>query len=460
VSEVNPRDSSSNENLKIWIPVGIITLIGFVVAYSYVPPPPPKKFILATGGPTGQYFANGKRYAEILKKQGFTVELRNSKGSVENLGLLMDDASGVTVALVQGGTATKQNSDKLCSIASLYLEPLWVFHRGAMIQRLSELKGKKLAIGPLGSGTRPVAERVLEENGLDAKNTSLSESSGIKAAQQLIDGTIDAAFFVTGAESKVVKKLLQVKGVHLMSFDRAKAYQRRDPFLSGVTLFQGLVDLEHNIPDRDTVLIAPTATLVARADTHPAVIQLMLGAAVQVHRTGGRLEEPGAYPSWNVDPTIPLHYKSRRYLESGPSALYRFLPFWLASLFDRLKIMLLPLATLLIPLGKIAPPLVRWRIRYRIFRWYKVLKEVDAHLRLEHGTQETLMAERERLLIMEREIAEVKVPLSYMSEYYSLRLHVEFALNKLEGLMEKKSMSGEFPAAPASLIPGASEAEA
>ena len=71
---------------------------------------------------------------------------------------------------------------------------------------------------------------------------------------------------------------------------------------------------------------------------------------------------------------------AKRFYKSGQPVLQRLLPFWLASLVDRAKVMLIPLVMLMMPLLRAAPPLMRWRTRRKIYLWYSDLREIDQRL--------------------------------------------------------------------------------
>jgi hypothetical protein len=117
-----------------------------------------------------------------------------------------------------------------------------------------------------------------------------------------------------------------------------------------------VVDFRENIPNKDIHLLAASATLVIREDFHPALVDLILQAASEVHGKGGIFESPYQFPSAQfVD--FPIQKEALRYFKSGPPFLQKYLPFWAASLIDRLKVMLFTLLTLLIPLFKVVPHL-------------------------------------------------------------------------------------------------------
>lgn len=418
------------EYIKVFGPAALLTIVGFIVAYQFVDPAPPNHIIIGTGSKEGAYYAFGKAYSEILARDKVILEVRSTAGSAENIKLLEAESGGVDVAFLQGGTGTLATSDELLSLGSLYFEPLWVFRRADIsFSQASDLVGKRIAVGKEGSGTRILSMLLLELNGLTSSPTQIISVGGNDAADMLLKGRLDAACFVTAAHSPMVKLLLGSEKVHLLSFKRMKAYTTRYRYLSKVELPEGVIDFKDNIPPRDVSLIAPAAQLAARKDFHPALIDLLLQAAKEVHAAGGLFEEPGEFPSAKyVD--FPLSKDARRFYASGPPFLRRYLPFWAANLVDRLKIMLLPLLALFFPLFKLMPPIYRWRIRSRVYRWYSELEAIDPEIQKGVTTAEVekYLAELDRI---EEKVSKVSVPYSYFEELYDLRLHIEMLRNKL-----------------------------
>jgi len=408
----------------------IVLLAGFAFAYQFVEPAPPREITIATGGTSGAYYAFAKRYHETLARQGIKLNVLKSAGSIENIQLL---ASGkADVAFIQGGTGNAQANPDLVSLGSLYFEPLWVFVRADLaVETLSHLRGLKITAGAQGSGTWAVAKRLLEANQVPTDSPNISHVPSTDAARALMAGEVDAAFFVTSPTSSLVRGLLERSDLKLLNFDRAAAYTRQLRYLSAVTLHQGVISLGRNIPAHTMTLLAPAATLAARKNLHPALQSLIVQAAREIHGGGGVFEEPGQFPSTRyLD--YPLSDDARRALENGPSFLERYLPFWAAVLVDRLKVMLIPLITLMIPLMKILPPAYRWRIRSRIFRWYKDL------IRIEQAAINTADGDERQALLQElssmaNEVRDLHVPLSYTDEVYNLRLHIEMIMRTLNG---------------------------
>ncbi|HEU4343135.1 MAG TPA: TAXI family TRAP transporter solute-binding subunit, partial [Candidatus Binatia bacterium] len=397
--------------------------------------PPPTVVRIATGATNGAYYAFAQRYARLLSNDGISLEVVSTAGSVENFDLLKK--GDVSLALVQGGSATDDDKESLQSLGSLFLEPAWVFtRRQKPIKRFSDLKGKRVAVGAAGSGTYLLAMQLLSAAGITEANATLIQGDTAQAATLLSQGKIDAAFFVASPEAPLIQSLFQNPALEILNFDRAPAYARRFPFLTPVTLSEGVVNLQRNVPPRDTTLMAASANLAARRDLHASLIPSLLNAVTQVHRPGGVLEHKRQFPSVDfVD--LPLNEDARRYITNGPSFLFRWLPYGTAVLMDRLKIMVLPFLAL-IPLFRIAPPLYNWRIRSKIYRWYAAVREIDLMVQKDAiaGDPEVVL---DRLKKLERDVASVSVPLSYTGELYHLRLHIGLLQQELEKLSGQSS---------------------
>ena len=431
--------------LKVYGPITLLVAASFWFAYQFVDPAPPRSLTLATGSAEGAYHAFGERFKALLAKDGIEVRLLNTAGSVDNMAQLGATEDGdntsprVDIAFVQSGIGSPEESPGLVSLGSLYFEPLWIFARGQeRPRRLTELAGKRLAVGAEGSGTRNVALQLLAANGIgdgQTTDTELLPLGGKAAAEALIAGDVDAAFFVTAHENPNLQQLFAAADVHLMTFERAAAYERRFRHLSKLPLPEGVLDLAANRPDETLHLLSPVATLVAREDFHPALVDLMLRAASRIHGASGLFQEPGQFPSpLYVD--FPLSEEAERFYKSGLPFLRRVLPFWAATIVERLWVMILPILTLMIPLLRIAPPTYRWQIRRRIVRWYRDLIAIEEKLAAaarddDRGAYENALAAVERL---QDEVGRVSVPLAYTADLYQLRTHIDFVRRRFSAM--------------------------
>ena len=428
------KPAGGHDTLKIFVPAIVVALVGLVIAYQFVGPPPPKTLTLAAGSAEGAYTAYAERYRSRLAENGIEVVIQTSAGSRDNLDRLQKGS--VEAAFVQTGVATPEEvaNAPLLALGSLYLEPLWIVYRGEPRDTLTGLAGKRIAVGAEGSGTRALVMRLLADSGVTAANATLDSLSSQDAAAALKDGTLDAACFVTSPTSELLKGLLGVEGLQLMSLARADALCNRHRYLSPLQLYRGVIDPARDIPPEDCTLVSAAATLLVHEDVHPALQDLLLDAADRIHGEGNWIEAPGRFPSPRFV-EFALADQAGDFYRSGRSFLQRVFPFWAATLINRLKIMLIPLLTLLLPLFKLVPPLYQWRIRRRINCWYKALQELERAA--ETGVASTRTDELvEEIARIEAEVSKVTVPPAYGDNLYQLRFHTSIARKKLEGLKQ------------------------
>ena len=228
----------------------------------------------------------------------------------------------------------------------------------------------------------------------------------------------------------MVQMLLQTPGVKLFEFPQAEAYSRRFPFLSPVVLPRGVVDLGRNVPEHDVPLIAPITSLVAREGTHPALVQLLVQAATRIHGGAGWISRAGRFPDAQ-HAEFPLSSEAERFYVNGPPFLQRYLPFWMANLIDRMWVVLVTIIAVAIPLSRIVPPLYQLRIRRRVFRWYRQLRDIEDRLAGGSAPADEMLQELAKL---DDRIAHIAVPLSYAEELYNMRAHIALVRRRLQGM--------------------------
>ena len=207
---------------------------------------------------------------------------------------------------------------------------------------------------------------------------------------------------------------------------------RRHPYLDEVVLYRGVVDMAEILPKDDVMLIAPAAQLVVREDLHPAIQSLLIEAALNDHAGGSLLADPGRFPTPQLS-DIAISDEAKRYYENGPSFLRRIFPYSVANFLERTWVLAIPLITLLIPLVRAAPPIYRWRIRRKIYVWYKDLRELETAGR-NAETLEERMEVRARLADLQAEAGKVEVPVSYTDDLYRLRAHIRFVAEVIDRL--------------------------
>ncbi len=401
-------------------------------AIYYWQPTPPTSIVIATGPEGGAAHRAGERYLAALAKRGIKVELRNTSGSIENRAKLLDDDAGIAAAFVQTGSATESDAPWLSTIAGIYPEPIWVFYRSPKpLKQASELAGKKIAIGPRGSGTRHLSLDVFAAYGVDVEAQPHLDITGLEGADALRKGNVDAMVLVTGENSALVQTLLREPGIRLLGFPQSAALSRRFPNLSTVTLSPGIIDLARNLPPQDIPLIAAMSQLMIRSDLHPALIQVLAEAAKEIHGGSGWFHKAGDFPTMRGT-DLPVDTDAERYFVSGTPFLQRHLPFWVAVWIERALILLLPLLAIGIPAVRVVPVLYNWRMRARIYRWYAEVRHLDSEVLHHPPSPEETLAILAKLAQIETHADKIRIPLAFARELYDLKVHIEFVRRRLQ----------------------------
>jgi hypothetical protein len=417
----------------IWslIVIAVSGLLICALVFGFINAAAPTSLTIASGPPGSSFERNAKKYQAILAKEGVKLTIVASNGSTDNLHKLADPKTKVDVAFVQGGETEGVDTSRLMSLGSVAYQPLFVFYRGEGRHLLSEFKGQRIAVGQEGSGTHSLALALLKENDIDATSATFSHESAEEAVQALLNGEVDAMFVMGDTASvKLMKKLVESPGINIFNFTQADGYARRVKFLNKLVLPEGALDLGKNIPVNDLYLVAPTVELIARDSLHPALSDLLLEAAREVHGSAGLFRKSGEFPR-AIENEIRISPDATRYYTSGKSFLYSTFPFWLASLINRLLAVLVPLFLLLIPTMKVAPIVYRWRFHSRIYPWYKVLLDIEREAFAEDLTDEKRQQLLGKLDTIENSVNGIKIPPSFGDLLYGLKGHIGFVRDRL-----------------------------
>ena len=418
-------------------PFAALAIALLVLAYLWLDPTPPQRVTLATGPAQSAYDEFGKRYRKALANNGIEVVLLASQGSSDNLQLLRDGKADL--AFVQGGSNERATQEEggIESLGSLFVEPVWLFYREdsarqrnaqATLSSLGELQGLRLNVGTAGSGVPALMTKLFEANKIEPSRIVLSQLAETPATMALLGGQVDAIVFASAPESLMVQMLLQTPGIKLMDFAQSEAYSRRFPFLTPVVLPRGVVDLARDLPPADLRLVATTTSLLARKQTHPALLQLFAQAALDLHSPAGWFNRAGSFPTIEHS-EYPVSREAERAIRGGRPFLQRYLSFWLANLVERMWLALGIIIAILLPLSRIIPPVYEFRIRSRVFRWYAQLRAIELQMQTDGADAAQLAHDLEAL---EQKAAAVSVPLSYADELYALRNNIDLVRRKLE----------------------------
>ncbi|CAM8641042.1 TRAP_TAXI, TRAP transporter solute receptor, TAXI family [Comamonadaceae bacterium] len=407
------------------------------LAYWWLNPMPPKQLTLLTGPEQSAYAEMGDQYAKLLRQHGITVQLVTTEGSADNLRRLQ--AGEADAGFVQGGSATAPTDDdteELLTLGNLFVEPVWLFYRAqsaadvsetGRLQSLNQLSSLRINAGTAGSGVPPLMDTLLDMHRMDPKKIKISHLEQTPATVQMLQGKLDAVVFASAPQAPMVQMLLQTPGIRLMDFPQNEAYARRLPFITPVTLPRGVVDLARNIPAQDVHLIATTTSMLVRESLHPGLRQLLSQATVQTHGQSGWFQRTREFPNAS-NSEFPLAPEAERTLKNGIPSLQRYIPFTLANLVERMWLALGIIIAVLLPLGKIAPPLYAYRVRSRVFRWYGELRDIESRLEAHPEDKEKLLKE---LNAIEAKVEKVILPLSYADELYALRNNIGLVRQRL-----------------------------
>ena len=409
------------------IVVGITSLL-----LIYFIPAPPSKITIATAFKGGAYELFGHRYQQILARSHVNLDVRLTDGSVENLGLLQDRKSGVQIAFMQGGVSNSEQAPEVLSLGRINYQLFWVFYRGTeTLDSLVQLKGKRIAVGPVGSGTQVVAAKVLGVSGVTSETATLSPLAGQNAVKALNDGKLDVIFLAFAPDAPIIQSLLRDSNVRLMSIPRAEALTRIFPFLVRLILPQGVIDFEKNIPATDVTLIGTTNAVLVRDDIHPALIGLLAEALLETHNKAGLFQRAGEFPV-QIDPEYSVASSVIDYYKNGPSLLHRYLPFWIVTHVQRVLALSLAAAAIFFPLFSYAPKMYLWYLSERTRKLYQRLRVV------EKAMQKELTAPQVAALQIDLEHidrAATILPMRHSDLFFSLKVHINLVRARLASLL-------------------------
>jgi len=401
------------------------------MGYRFLQPFPPKTLVLATGMEGGSYGAFGELYRQVLARYGIHVVLRPTSGAVENMRLLGDKRQAVQAGFVQGTVGAIDEGSNLVSLGGMAYTPLWIFYGGKdTYDDLMQLKGKRIAIGPEGSGVRKYALQLLKAAGVTGPPAEFRNLSYAEANRALLDGRVDAIMIFGAPDSLLVSELLHAKDIKLMSMSQAEAYSRLFPDLSHVVLPRGIIDPGRRDPPADIHLLSPTTNLIVRKDLHPALVYLLLKASVEIHGGATWVSKAGEFPNLTKQDD-PISEQAQRFYRSGGSWLYAYLPFWAATFVDRLTLILISLGMIIVPLIGIAPWVYSWRNRSRYYPMYRELRKLEREI-LENRPTGNIAAYVARLDRMEDAVSRIRTSVAFYDELYILKEHIRIVRGKLD----------------------------
>jgi hypothetical protein len=217
---------------------GATLFVALIAAGAYCAPSlaQQNRISITTGGTGGVYYPLGGGMANILSKNvpGLQATAEVTGGSVDNLKLLGAGKSEVAFSMVDAAHDAAQGVDKFKDnkVAAKTLMVLYpnkmqlVTIEGTGINKLSDLKGKRVSTGSPGSGVEVMTLRVLDAIGIDPKKDLKQERLGAAESVNAIkDRKIDAFFWVGGVPTAALTDLAATPGIKMKLVDHAEAVE-------------------------------------------------------------------------------------------------------------------------------------------------------------------------------------------------------------------------------------------
>jgi TRAP-type uncharacterized transport system substrate-binding protein len=406
---------------------GVVSIVSLVLIYFL--PSPPSKVVMATAFKGGVLEYYGRQYRDVFARFHIELEPRETGGTGENIKLLLDPNSDVQIAFMVGGISDGKHAPGVLSLGSVFNQPFWLFYTSnEPLDRLSQLKGKRIAVGPAGGSTRLVADQVLGKAGLNSETATLLPFIATAAVEALNDGKVDAVWIFGAPDAPAIHSLLHNPNVRLMSFPNAEAFTIIFPDLVRLVLPQGVIDIDRNIPANDVPLIGTTAKVLVRGDLHPEIVQLLLQTMAEVH--GGRqiFQRSGEFPN-STDAEYPVAPAAIDFYKNGPSFMQRHVPLWLSVHAQRAIAVLVAAIALGLPTARLLPTAYNWITRRRLFYWYAQLKALEASF--DGPMNKHLSDKQAEIERIEEAVSHISFPLTFSDQLYNLRSHIEIVRRKI-----------------------------
>jgi len=206
---------------------------------------------IATGGTAGTYYPIGGAIAEVLNKNGMNASAQSTGASVANINMLKDKQveiaivqNDITYYAVNGEEMFKDGGkiENLKGIASLYPETCqFIVRDDSGIKAITDLKGKRVAVGAAGSGAEANARQILEAYGITYDDVDEQFLSFAEGSYALKDGTVDAAFVTAGYPTASVQDIASQHKIRLLPVgdEQVKKLAEKYPFYTKTVIPAG-----------------------------------------------------------------------------------------------------------------------------------------------------------------------------------------------------------------------------
>lgn len=403
-----------------------VVLLGSLLILSRLHPP--GSFTLAAGPSGGAYNQVAEQYREVLARDGIVLEIVETAGSAENAQLIANGS--VDAAIMQGGVAIP--NPEIEAIGAIFFEPmvLLISRDNNVPSNPAFWKDLWINIGAPGSGTAAAFHDFEDALGLDTESNHITGLSYDQAVASVVDGSIDIAVFVAPINAPYLIDAYKDASIRLLLLDHAEAISRRLEYAKTITVPSGAISLNPVIPPNPRLLIALEARLAISPDLHPALVNRLTMAAIELHSGRGLIRDQGMFPT--VKGTgMPVNNAARQLILNGPSIWHDWMPYWMASQVHRLILLMLPILFLLLPALRAMPQLYAYLMRWRVWQYYPVIRQIEDEITGE-TTEQSLVSMDSRLVELDEKLALIRLPVAYRQTAYECRMHLDLVRNRIE----------------------------
>ena len=397
--------------------LSILVFVMLLVVLTRLTAPP--EFDFLAGPRDSTFYEDAMRFKEILARDGVRLNVIETRGSVENVRLLLEadsptaafvDAVGaIEIAEVEPSGDVDEDPeaeegplDRLTSLGAIYLQPIWFFVlANTELGGVEEMRNARLGVGPEGSTSRLMAD-LFRRNLQDDVDVELVEIGGDDETAE-VDEILDAlrservdVFIAVGQpQTRIVDQLLRTPDIRATEVRRAEAYALHFPYLVPIRLPAGGYDLGDDIPSDDVRTLAASTELVVAELFPPPLADLLLQATGEIHGDASLFTERDAFPNPDMI-SIDLNSSAARYYQSGPPLLRKILPFQLATWLDRFFMVVVAFGSAAIAVFSILPRLVEMHLDRQLQAAYRRMEEIEKQF-VAGGANDALLAELDEL---------------------------------------------------------------
>ena len=341
-----------------------LSLLGYLILFTFI------FFLISSffkdqliyieAGPKGGFFDTS---ANVLKKRlkdyNINAEVINREDTVKIVDDINDNNKNIHVGFVAQDLKNAQFKN-VEALGSLILEPLFIFYRKDLeLNSLADFKGLNVGIGPENSGTRLLAETILNLYGVNDENTTFIEQTHSIHFDMMEKGKLDIGFFLLPANNQFVFKLGTNPNLKIFSLTNSKAISRRFDYLYPEIVQAGGFDLRNNIPKEDIQVVSLPVDLVAKKSLDPSIVVAISLILKEEFKEPNIISDASSFPSMKYIKNLEVNKRAKEIIEMPFGSLpflYKYLPFKFAAFVDKFGVNLSYILSIVIILRYIGFP--------------------------------------------------------------------------------------------------------